>query len=269
MTPAPPITSRTNPLIKRIKRLANKKDRQAEGVFFVEGLRSVATAIEQGADIERLLYAPELLTSDFGHQLVTKSGHEVVPLSADLFAHLSERDHPTGLAALVRFPQQNFANWHASSQAIYVALDEISDPGNLGTILRTADAVGARGVIVCGREGTDPFHPQAVKASMGAVFSVPLAMVEHSADVVAWARDQAVQLVATSAKAKHDYREATYSPPLLLLMGSEREGLSAELQAQCDVTISLPMRGVSSSLNLAVATGVLLYALASPHLQSR
>jgi TrmH family RNA methyltransferase len=143
----------------------------------------------------------------------------------------------------------------------WVALVEPADPGNLGTILRTADAVGVAGVIVLG-DATDPYDPAALRASMGAIFAVQLARASFD-EFAAWKRACGVFLVGTSDQAPVDYQEVAYPQPLVLLMGSERQGLGPEQQALCDLMVRLPMRGRSDSLNLAVATGVMLYELLS------
>jgi TrmH family RNA methyltransferase len=142
-----------------------------------------------------------------------------------------------------------------------VALVEPADPGNLGTILRTADAVGATGVILLG-DATDPYDPAALRASMGAIFAVQLAHASFD-EFAAWKRASGAFLVGASDKATADYQDVAYPQPLVLLMGSERQGLSPTQQALCDLMVRLPMCGRSDSLNLAVATGVLLYELLS------
>jgi len=141
----------------------------------------------------------------------------------------------------------------------WVALDAVADPGNLGTIVRTADAVGAEGLILLG-ESTDLYDPAALRASMGAIFAQRLVRSDV-ASFVAWKQEQGVFVVGTSDSATTDYHRFSYPQPLVLLMGSERHGLTPQLQASCDVVVSIPMHGRSDSLNLAVATAVMLYEL--------
>jgi TrmH family RNA methyltransferase len=255
------ITSFSNPLIKRIKRLRQRKHRLEEGVFFIEGLRVVLTAIEQQAPIETILYASALLTSETGRQVIERQqaqGVECVELDPAVFTSISERDNPTGVAAIVQMAWRELDSLPVEEQAIYVAVEDTADPGNLGTMLRTIDAAGAAGLIVVG-QSTDPFHPTAVKASMGTLFTVPISRAADMGRVLTWARAHGLQTIATSAKAKQLYWGADYRFPVLLLMGSEREGLGREVLEAADSAVTIPMHGSASSLNVAVATSLLLY----------
>jgi TrmH family RNA methyltransferase len=254
------IQSHSNALVKRIKRLRQKKYRQREGVFFIEGLHVVGSALEQGAAVEQMVWCAELLTSDFGLQLIETAAFPTAQLSRDVFLGISERDNPSGIGAIVRSPLQRLAQLTVEDTSCFVALVAIADPGNLGTIIRTVDASGASGVILVG-ETTDPMHPTALKASMGAWFGVPLAAVASSEELMTWAQQKQLQVVATSAHAPIDYTQAHYRHPLLLLLGSERHGLSRDVLDAADLAVSIPMAGHASSLNLAVATGLLLYEL--------
>ncbi len=253
----PMISSTKNPLVKRIRRLKQKKYRLQEGVFFVEGLRVVATALEMGAEVEQIVWCDDLLVSDFGRSLLLQA--PATELSASVFQAISERDQPVGIGAIVKMRVTAISEQSIGEQSVFVALYEISDPGNLGTIIRTVDAAGADGVILVGNT-VDPFHPSAVKASMGAVFNV--AIVESSAEnLLNWSKENGLSIVATSAKGSADYRAISYPKPALLLMGSEREGLPSHILQQADQAVAIPMRGTASSLNLAVATGILLYQM--------
>lgn len=265
MTPTPTtISSLHNPLVKRLRRLSQHKYRVAEGVCWVEGLRSVLTALEQGARVEQLIYCDELLTSAVARAALDAAPYPRIAVSAAVFRALSERDDPVGLGAVVHTPQRGLDALPARHDGLYVALDAVADPGNLGTIARTLDSAGAHGLILAG-EGTDPYHPTAIKASLGAVFALPVVQAPDVATVLAWATAHKVTTVATSAKAALSYWEASYASPCLLLMGSEREGLPADVQAATDVCVTIPMWGVSSSLNLAVATALVLYEIRRQH----
>ena len=254
------ITSTQNALVKRIRRLKQKKARVNEGCFFVEGLRVVASALEHGAQVERLIWCDKFLKSEFGRGLINSAEIPTVELSPNVFKAISDRDNPVGLGAIISTPNQSLASLPIQPTACYVALHEISDPGNLGTIIRTVDAAGATGVILVGNT-VDVGNPSAVKASMGAFFSVPIATVASLAHLLTWAGQHNLQTVATTANTDTDYRSTDYRLPSLLIMGNEGRGLSAETIAQADLAVSIPMRGVSSSLNLAVATGLMLYEI--------
>lgn len=257
------ISSRQNALIKRARRLQQKKYRAREKAFFVEGIRIVLTALEQAAPVEMVIYAPDLLTSDVALQAIEAyrgRGGQVSAVTGDVFQSISTRDNARGLGAIISAGVKSPADLVAREDDIFVAIEDVSDPGNLGTIVRTVDAVGAAGVIVVG-QSTDPFHPTALRASMGALFSVPVAVAESFDSVWPWARQHRLQTIATSAHTELSFWDAGYRLPALLLLGSEGEGLSEEVQAQADLSVAIPMYGVSSSLNLAVAAGLLLYEL--------
>lgn len=257
------ITSPSNPTVKAIRALRQRKARDERGLCFVEGIRQVAEAIRSGAAVEQLLVAPELLESPFARQLVAEraaAGDRVLELSRELFAGLSQKDGPQGLAAVVRQRWLALGDLPPAPPAPgYVALVEPADPGNLGTIIRTADAVGAAGVLLVG-PSADPFDPAALRASMGAAFAVPLARADW-AEFAAWRAAAGLPLVGTSDQAAAHFQAVGYPLPAVLLMGSERQGLSPAQLAACDLTVRLPMRGRADSLNLAVATGVMLYEL--------
>lgn len=257
------ITSFSNSLVKRIKQLRQKKQRQAEGVFFAEGLRVVLSALEHDAPVETLIVAPELLKSETARQAV--EGHErkggaVVQVAAAIFQSLSERDNPTGLGALLHIPHTRLDQLTISPDALFVLLDQVSDPGNLGTVLRSIDAAGAAGLILVG-DSTDPYHPTAVKASMGTLFSVPLVQLTDFNPVWTWAQANQVYTIATSAKAQQLYWDAPYRFPALLLMGNEQMGLEKDVLNAAAIQVTIPMHGTASSLNLGVATSLLLYEL--------
>lgn len=256
------ITSFANQKVKLIRKLEQKKHRQETGLFFIEGLRTVGEAVQVGAPINSLVIAPELLVSEFGQSLMEHPVVENVDrieVSGEIFQAIAHKDGPQGIGALVRQNWQSLEAVEAKPSDCWLALDAIADPGNLGTIMRTADAVGARGLILLGN-ATDPHDPTAVKASMGAIFSLALIRAEWEA-FVQWRSDQAMTLVGASDSAEDNYQEYAYPRPLALLMGSERHGLSAQQQAACDQMVSIPMAGRSDSLNLAVATGILLYEI--------
>ena len=255
------ITSFRNPLVKRIKKLKRKKYRQREGAFFVEGIRTVLSAIERQAPLETLVVAPELLTSDVAWEAVAgqrAQGVEVREVSAEVFESFAERENPVGLGAIVNVRLHDLGSLPAGPDDIFAALLDVGDPGNLGTIVRTLDGMGAAGLILVGQT-TDPFHPTAVKASMGALFNVPVAEAESVDALWRWAQEWGVHTVATSAHAEQVYWEAAYELPTLLLLGSEGEGLPADVLAAAEQAVTIPMVGASSSLNLAVAAGLLLY----------
>jgi TrmH family RNA methyltransferase len=255
------ISSAANPLVKRVRALADRKHRQRESAFVVDGIQPVWQAVEAGADIEVLLVAPEVLRHRGALDMVEGQearGVRVARLTAELFGRISDRDGPAGLAAIVRASAGRVGDLPVPGGAVFVALHEPGNPGNVGTIIRTASAAGASAVILIG-PSADPYDPVAVKASMGALFTVPVATVQSAADFLTWARAAGVTVAATSGRAPESCWEATWRLPLALLLGSEGTGLPADALAAADVQVSIPMTGTAESLNLAVAAGVLLY----------
>lgn len=260
------ITSAANPTIKQIRALSQRKERDERGLFLVEGIRIVTEALETGAGIETVVVAPELLTSGHGREVVQtlrRRGVPVLEVTGELFRRLSVKEGPQGLAAVVRQRWERLAAVRPGRELAWVALAAVQDPGNLGAILRTGDAVGGAGVILVGAT-TDPYDPAAVRASMGAVFSQRLVRATLP-ELAAWKRQHDLFLVGTSDKAATDYQALRYPRPTVLFMGSEQKGLAPDEQALCDTLVRIPMVGRSDSLNLAVATGVALYEVFNQH----
>jgi TrmH family RNA methyltransferase len=255
------ITSASNPLVKRVRLLASRKHRREQGAFLVEGIQPVWRAVAAGWEIEALLIDPGLRPDSPAAAMVTDQeaqGVRVARFSSDLFQRLSSREGPAGLAAIVRSRQVSLDDLPIASDSVFVALHRIGNPGNLGTIVRTADAIGAAGIILIG-DSTDPYAPTSVKASMGSIFAVNVVHVPLAETFLLWSASSQIQLVAASGRADAAHWAITYRPPLALLFGSEGEGLPAGLLAQADQRIRIPMTGTAESLNLAAAAAVLLY----------
>jgi TrmH family RNA methyltransferase len=255
----PVISSLHNTRVKQIRALKQRKERQRTGCFFIEGRQALIAAARAGAQIETLVLAPGLLAerrelSPVAQQL--QGGVERIEVSAEVFRSLAARDNAHGIAAVVRQRWQSLAQI-GSGAACWVALEAIQYPGNLGSILRTCDATGAAGVILLGAT-SDPYDPEAVRARVGAIFSLGLVRAS-TAEFITWKCTRGVRVVGTSPAAVLDYRAASYGLPMILLMGSERSGLPQSLQNLCDAVVQIPMIGRSDSLNLAVATGLMLY----------
>jgi TrmH family RNA methyltransferase len=255
------LTSLSNPLVKGVRALKGRKGRAESGSFLVEGLHHVGSAIEAGWDVDTVLYAPDLLTGDYAASLlgdVHRIGHNLQAVSVKVLKSLAEKDNPQGILAVVKQRTLGFSDLGSIRSG--VALVSPQDPGNVGAILRTLDAVGGDALFLLDG-GVELYHPTCVRASMGTIFWKPVVQTGFDR-FVSWAKKDKYNLVGTSAHAPKDYREVVPgTPPWILILGSEQKGLSSEQIAACDLTISLPMRGKVSSLNLAVAAGILLYAL--------
>lgn len=255
------ITSRSNPKIQAARALQQRKQRAASGDFLTEGIHLVGAAIESGAQIRMLFYAPDLLKSQYALDLIAKAGADGVPCHAttdEVFATLTSKEHPQGILAVVHRSDDHLQHLHPHDFSWGVACVSPQDPGNLGTILRTIDAVGASGLILLDG-GTDPYHPTAVRASMGSIFRHPVVSASFT-EFAEWVKEKGYQVIGTSAHSELDYRELReISRPVILLLGDERQGLTPEQVEICQLVVRLPMLGKVTSLNLAVAAGILLY----------
>ncbi len=263
------ITSATNPLIKRWRRLADRRERARSGEFVVEGGQPVWRAVEAGWPIRQLIVCRELLTHDDAHRMVDDleaSGVSVAQVSRELFARMSDRDRPGGIAAVVGVVVTTLGEFAVDAGDTIVALDRVGNPGNLGTIIRTADAAGAAGVVLIGH-GADPFDPAAVKASMGSVFGLPVARASGLDEFYAWTGDLGITVAATTGSADMTIWDAHYRHPLALLFGAEGPGLAPEAIERADLSVRIPMVGTAESLNLAVAVAVTLYDARRPELR--
>lgn len=260
------ITSNTNPKIKLLRSLKMAKFRQETGLFLAEGLRLVGQAFDSKADIKSIVYSPEWLISEYGKSLIErayKTGIEVLEVSKSVFESLARKDKPQGIAASIRQNWQNpetLFQKKGNKRTTWLAIEAIQNPGNLGTVLRTCDATGVDGLILL-PPSTDPYDPAAVKASMGAVFTIPLYNFTYAQLAELLSINNYLTILGTSDKATHTAFSYDYPPHILLLIGSEREGLSKPLFDLCSDVLRIPMVGACDSLNLSVATGIMLYEI--------
>ncbi len=258
------INSLTNPLIKSLRSLHERKRRRQSGLFLAEGARIVTEALELG-------WVPEVLVFLEGREddrmiarlihMATDHGADIVMVSESVLTKISRKDNPQMVLATFKERLTDagdvFASKGNATDHVWVVLDRVRDPGNLGTILRTVDAVAAQGVVLVG-DCCDPFSVEAVRASMGAIFNAPIAVMTED-EFIAAASSYEGQILATALPASVDYREASWQGPMLLMMGNEQAGLTQPLMDAATGLIRMPMLGRSDSLNLAVATGVALY----------
>lgn len=258
---SPVITSRSNARVKQMRALRQRRERDATGLCLIEGVRHVSEAAAAGMSLEAIAWAPDQLTSPFALEFIQQQAAQGVlclALSTEVFESVADKDSPQGIVAIARQRKTSLAGLSPAVADLVVALVAPQDPGNVGSILRTMDAVGA-GALVLIDAATDPWHPTCIRASMGALFWHPVATATFD-EFAAWAGRHGYRIVGTSARGAVDYRQADYARPLVVLMGSEREGLSDAQKAVCHQLARIPMRGRVSSLNLSVATGVMLYA---------
>lgn len=255
------VTSLANPIIKDIKALSLKKARDESKTFLAEGLKLVIDALDRGWTIRTLVYAK----AGKGKPLVEKvaartvaAGGLVLEVSEKVMSSITRRENPQMVAAVFEQRWTPLKEIEPKGTETWIALDRVRDPGNLGTIIRTADAAGASGVILVG-DCTDPFSMETVRATMGSMFALPLVKTSP-ADFLTWRKSVDARLVATHLAGAVDYRTIDYkSKPVILMMGNEQSGLPDELAQAADKLARIPQVGMADSLNLAVATGVMLF----------
>ncbi|WP_404481201.1 TrmH family RNA methyltransferase [Novosphingobium sp. BL-52-GroH] len=254
------ITGFSNPLVKFLRSLRDKKHRKRERRFLAEGLRLLTDARECGIVPEMLVMAigrdPHPLL-DALEDAVTAAGGEVVEMDVEILAKVTGKDNPQAVAGVFTEFDTSLAGLDRAASPIWLVAQALRDPGNLGTMLRTGDAVGAGGLILID-DCADPFSVEAVRASMGAIFTQKLVIARWD-EFVSWLRAGEGQLVAASLRDPTDYREAPYAGPCFLMVGNESQGLPAAYEEACDLRVTIPMLGRADSLNAAVAGAVLAY----------
>jgi TrmH family RNA methyltransferase len=254
------VTSLTNPTVKAVRALHLRKERDETGLFVAEGLKNVTEGVELGHAPKILLYGRDgdhpLLKQAIAATLAADG--EVIEVTQEILAKVSRRDNPQAVVGVFAQTFRPLTEIDPTAAPCFVVLHRVRDPGNLGTIVRTADAAGCGGVILVG-ECCDPYSVEAVRATMGSIFAVPLTRASE-AEFAAWRGGWPGSVVGTLLSAAVDHRAADYRKPALVLMGNEQQGLPPEMAGLCDVAVKIPMRGRADSLNLSVATGIMIYA---------
>ena len=259
----PTITSFTNAQVKRLRSLHDRKGRRAEGLFLAEGLRIVTEAVEAGHAPVILLVSEEAAVHPLAQsaaRATEAAGGEVLTATREILAKVTGKDNPGAVAAAFRIWPTPLSAIDRAAAPMWVVCEGLKDPGNLGTILRTCDATGAGGVILLD-QSCDPFGVEAVRASMGAIFTRRIAQADGAA-FFDWLRAGPGMLAGTFlGPGTVDYQTTTYTAPTFLFMGNEQSGLPPAYAARCDALVRMPMAGKADSLNVAVATGVMLYEI--------
>jgi len=254
------ITGFSNPTVKFLRSLRDKKHRRRERRFLAEGLRLLTDARESGILPELLVMAegrdPHPLT-DALECAVATAGGTIIETSPDILAKITGKANPQAIAGVFAELDTSLSSLDRTAAPIWLVAQALRDPGNLGTMLRTGDAVGAAGLILID-DCADPFSVEAVRASMGAVFTQRIAQARWE-EFLPWLRSGDGQLVAASLRDAVPYRGAPYARPCFILIGNESRGLPEEYEAACDLRVTMPMRGRADSLNAAVAGAVLAY----------
>lgn len=253
------LSSLQNPSVKEVVKLKNRKTRDETGLFLIEGYRELKRAIDSGVEIEKIFSCRELFLGENEEGLIQSSKAERVSCSEPVFRKMSYRDRPDGLLAIakqMRFSLTDFEEQMGKLPLLVVA-EAIEKPGNLGSILRSSDGVGADGVIVCDR-CTDIYNPNVVRASVGTLFTIPV-IETSSEEAFDFLKRHGIQIVATSPAASQEFTKADLIGPTAIVMGTEQLGLSEFWLNSSDVKVSIPMKGTADSLNVATATTLMLY----------
>lgn len=254
------ISSLQNPRVKQLVKLRDRRPRDEAGVFLVEGYREIRRALEKRVPLQDVYFSPEWYLGENEPALLAEAaaaGAGLFELSKDAFAKVAYRERPDGLLAVAPQWKRSLAELELPAVPFILVVEAIEKPGNLGTILRSADAAGCDAVIVCDPV-TDIFNPNVVRASTGVLFSVPLVVAESSA-VQSWLKEKAIRTIATTPAAEKIYSAADLRGPLAIVMGSEQYGLSDFWLKQADGTVRIPMAGQADSLNVAMATIITLF----------
>lgn len=285
--PLEKITSLQNPRVKQLVKLRDRRPRDEAGVFLVEGYREIRRALEKRVKLQEIYYSPEWFLGENEPALIEQAqaaGAHAFELTKEAFAKVAYRERPDGLLAVAPQWRRSLEDLDATIFSPNVAgrtevgskpgsatpaalrgdkapfllvVEAIEKPGNLGTILRSADAAGCDAVIVCDPV-TDIFNPNVVRASTGVLFSVPL-VVEESVNVSRWLKEKKIRAIATTPAAEKLYTETDLHGPLAIIMGSEQYGLSEFWLKNCDQPVRIPMAGQADSLNVAMATIITLF----------
>ena len=255
------ITSLSNDTVKAVRALHMRKERDATGLFVAEGLKNVIEGVDTGHAPRILMHGPDAASHPMMRKAVdatVAAGGQVIEVTQDILAKVSRRENPQAVVGVFSQRFQSLEDVSTGVAQCVVALHRVRDPGNLGTIVRTADSAGCGAVILVG-ECCDPYSVEAVRATMGSIFAVPLVKATE-AEFAAWRGGWTGSVIGTLLSADVDHREAAYAKPALVLMGNEQQGLTPDMAALCDVNVKIPMRGRADSLNLSVATGIMIYA---------
>jgi len=256
------VTAFSNSTVKRLRSLRDKKSRREEGLFLAEGLRIITEARDSGRLPEIIMFSAEGAKHALAAEIIDATeaaGGEAIETTADILSKASGKENPQMLVAAYRQPTTSLVDVDRASAPLWFVAQALRDPGNIGTILRTGDAVGAGGLILVD-DSADPYSVEAVRASMGAIFTQQVAKARWS-EFIDWLRSGSGQLVGTSLKTTKDYLEVAYKQPCFLLIGNEQQGLPANYEAACDLLVKIPMSGRADSLNAAMAAAVMAFQI--------
>lgn len=258
------ITSSSNPILKEVKSLYKKKERYNRGLFLIEGVKIVEECIHSNGNISYILISDDLLNSTGGgelFELIQKKRYETIHVSANLLREVADTENPQGILAVVKINSTSIEQILKVENKFIIILDGLQDPGNLGTIIRTADAFKSSGVIMT--EGcVDVYNPKVIRSTMGSIFHVPTFYTDNKIEFVNTLRDEGVEVYTTSLEGENYIYEVDFKKDFAIVIGNEANGVSKELMSLANCLIKIPMRGKAESLNAAIATSIIMYEAA-------
>ncbi|MFZ5987502.1 MAG: TrmH family RNA methyltransferase [Bacillota bacterium] len=264
------ISSSQNQVIKEVKSLKEKKHREAKGMFFIEGIRFVEEAVKEGIQINKILVSEQLVNASGGKELLERisiKGYDVFTLPHKLFKEVSDTESPQGVLAVLHTRNYSLMEVYDDNN-FFVILDSVQDPGNMGTIIRTADAAGATAVVVS-RGCVDVYNPKVLRSTMGSLFHVPICYCEDTIETLKELRVRGVRLYAAHLEGKFNYFDLSFKNNIAVIIGNEANGISDEVKDFADILVRIPMIGKAESLNASVAAGILMYEVLRNRMQGQ
>ena len=255
----PTITSLTNARVKAAVRLRDRREREATGLTIVDGAREILRALDAGIRVETAFLAEDLLRTPDAHAAADRLRYRptTIPVSPAVLAKVAYGERSDGIVAIIESPRRDLAELVLPDDPLIIVVEGVEKPGNLGAVLRTADGAGVHAVIAADPR-TDLFNPNAIRASLGTIFALPVVATTTS-ETMAWLTEHGIRVVATIVDATTDYAAADLRGPLAIVLGSEADGLSPVWHGPGVTPISIPMRGIADSLNVSIAAAVVLY----------
>ena len=253
------IKSSSNQYIKEVKKLNKKKDRTKKGLYFIEGVRIVEDAIKSKASVEYILYSDRLFQTEEGKRLfnIISEKFRCYEIEHNLFKEVSDTENSQGVLAVVRMKEHTLDDIRKNKSFI-IFLDKLQDPGNMGTIIRSADALGVSGIIVS-KGSVDIYNPKVVRSTMGSIFHIPIVQIEDSIDTINKLKKDGVKILATTLDEANYCYNVDLKEDILIIIGNEGRGISEDLINISNENVIIPMIGKSESLNVAMASSIIMY----------
>ncbi|KAB3535417.1 RNA methyltransferase [Alkaliphilus pronyensis] len=254
------ITSEQNVIIKHIKGLRLKKNRQKHKNYIIEGVRAINEAIKNNVALEKVIFSKTLYSVEGGKSLLKQVEEKLsaIEITPELMKKLSDTENPQGIIALAKIKDNSLADIIISPKDLVVVLDRIQDPGNLGTIIRTAEAAGAKAVILT-KGSVDPYNTKTIRGTMGALFHVPIIICNEDQEWLQFIKDNRIRLIASDVEAPKSYNDIEYTGRIAIIIGNEGNGIRRELLNEADEAVKIPIYGKIESLNASVAAALLIY----------